>query len=102
MSKPLELVIYPKLERPMTGAEIMPYREQWQREAALSQTKHLTDAELAAEFESCRCDYLIQQATGSYWTPLGDTWPNDHESVGRRTSTLLRFATLPHYDEVDQ
>lgn len=100
--KPLELTIYPKLERPTTGAEIMPYREQWQRESALQGAKHLTDAEMAAEFEAARCDYLISATTGNFWSPLGETWPSDHASAGRRAATLLRFATLPHYDEVDE
>lgn len=66
---------------------------------AHSERKRLTEPELAAEFEAARCDYLLSQQSGHFWAPLGETWPSDHESAGRRTSTLLRFATLPHYDE---
>ena len=67
--------------------------------ALVATDKRFADAELAAEFEAARCDYLIQQTTGSYWAPPGETWPTDPVSVGRRTATLLHFASRPHYDE---
>lgn len=103
--KPLELTIYPKLERPRTGVEIMPYREQWQREAALKHVKHLTDAELAAE--------LFRQT--AWLGAIGRTYATDEGrnivieaafTFGPITRdeyewlTLRHFATLPHYDEV--
>ena len=96
--KPLELTVYPKMgsvyyddEAHCTWSETMVY--------GLSVEKRLTDAELAAEFEAARCDYLLSEKTGHFWAPLGETWPSDHESAGRRASTILRFATADHYDE---
>ena len=101
--KPLELQIYPLL--PEVGQRGRPgyivgrrhVEQSWVTE--MSERKRLTDAELAAEFESARCDYLLSRDTGTYWAPLGETWPNDHASAGRRASTLLRFASSEHYDE---
>lgn len=83
---------HPSADAYYVGGSYVPY-------AIVARDKRLTDAELAAEFEACRCDYMIQHATGSYWAPLGETWPHDQKSVGRRTSALMRFAILPHYDE---
>jgi hypothetical protein len=95
--RPLELTIYPKLEPPRTGTEIMPYREQWQREAALSQAKHLTDAELAAEYHANEVEAWRMSARRPEFFNV------DHaERLEERESILRRFATLPHYDEVQQ
>ena len=89
--KALELIIYPKLERPMAGAEIMPYREQWQREAALKQPKHLNYAELAGEYwHSLRPG---EPCSDERWAAIAD---GDLEPIPR---ILERFANLPHYDE---
>ena len=96
--KPLELTIYPKREWPMTGAEIMPYREQWQREAALKQTKHLADAELAAEYHHQRERfYTVHEG---YSVTSEGTRLVSPDVEWRRMDTLRRFATLPHHDEV--
>lgn len=107
MSKPLELTIYPKLEPPRTGAEIMPYREQRQRERALKQVKHLTGAELAAElfrqtawlgatgraFATDEGRNIVIEAAFTF----GPITRDEYEWL-----TVSRFATLPHYDEVAQ
>lgn len=109
-TKPLELTVYPKLERPMTGAEIMPYREQWKRENDLRQAKRLTGAELAAEayrqnvraIGECGDASIIRD--GNEYRVV----PSDVMTFGpmRRevwqSHTLIRFATLPHYDEAAQ
>ena len=69
--------------------------------ALVSTDKRFAEAELCAEFEAARCDSMVQRATGSYWAPLGETWPTDPESVSRRTSTLLHFASSPHASDSD-
>jgi hypothetical protein len=89
MSKPLELTVYPRLERPNTGAEIMPYREQWRREEALKQSKHLTDAELAAEYHHQGHVFMLN----------GSTRAPDAQRQAAIWDALHRFATIPHYDE---
>ena len=61
--------------------------------------KRFTEAELCAEFEAARCDWMLTNATGDYWSPLGDGWSHDQQAVMDRTTTLLRFATADHYDE---
>lgn len=92
--KPLELTIHPKLEPPTTGAEIMPYREQWRREHALQHTKHLTDAELAAEYHANEVEAWRMSARRPEFFNV------DHaERLEERESILRRFATLPHHDE---
>lgn len=83
---------HPSADAYRVGASFTPY-------AIVAKDKRLTDAELAAEFEAARCDYLLSHPTGHFWAPLEETWPRDHASAGRRATTLLRFATLPHYDE---
>ena len=64
-------------------------------------SKRFTDAELCAEFESARCDWIMADATGDYWSPLGDGWSHDQQSVTDRVMTLLRFASAPNYEESD-
>jgi hypothetical protein len=105
--KPLELIVYPKLERPRTVAEIMPYREQWRREHALQGAKHLTDAELAAEmfrqaawlgangrtYKTDEGRNIVIEAAFTF----GPITRDEHQWL-----TVNRFATLPHYDEVAQ
>ena len=98
--KPLELTIYPIWDAGDGTLYADHPARQWPTNVGYEvYRKRLTDAELAAEFEAARCDYLLSQASGHFWAPLGETWPSDHKSAGRRTTTLLRFATLPHYDE---
>ena len=69
--------------------------------AIIAKEKRFTDAELCAEFEASRCDAMVAELepTGTYWVPLGETWADDLNSAHYRTMTLLRFATLPHFDE---
>lgn len=107
MSKPLELTIFPRLERPRSGADIMAYREQWRREAALQGSKHLTDAELAADlfrqtawlgangraYATGEGRNIVIEAAFTFAPVTRD----EYEWL-----TLSHFATLPHYDEVDQ
>lgn len=86
--KALELTVYPKLERPHRGDEIMAYRSQFIDEQLIMQAKRFTDAELAAEHHRAK------------WTGL---WAEKHGGLsdeGRaKIATVERFATLPHYDE---
>lgn len=65
----------------------------------IASKKRFTDAELAAEFEAARCDAMMARGSGTFWAPLGETWPNDLASASERCSTLLRIATADHYDE---
>jgi hypothetical protein len=94
MRKPMELTVYPPLEYPHKADPITMGRYIRQRngELIMRNIKRLTDAELAAE----------------YWAPNWITmpnadWDNDYEAcverMKDRSSTLHRFATLPHYDE---
>lgn len=53
--------------------------------------KRLTDAELAAEFHNMDSDCQIAWIDGEHT-----------DAMQERFVTLERFATLPHYDEVDQ
>lgn len=84
-------------------ADIVRYKGQWMPEALATggKDKRFSDAELAAEFEAARCDAMVARAngTGTYWTPLGDTWSNNIHDAQDRAMTLLRFATEPHHDE---
>ena len=97
----LELIIYPfQNEQYPSGYRIK--RDGFITRIGASrraESKHLTDAELAAEFESARCDAMIQRATGSCWAPLGETWSMKPEAIQQRAQTLLRFARAPHYYE---
>lgn len=98
MSK--ELTIFPKLPRtPGPGTGWADLRRDQDRECQLAHDKRFSDAELAAEFEAARCDYLLMQHTGGVWTPLGETWPMNPQDTGHRVGTLHRFATAPHYYE---
>ncbi|WP_461169292.1 hypothetical protein [Arthrobacter sp. Z1-15] len=103
MSKPLELTIYPPVPPEPTDPQ------QWgdwfvgrvNEEADMARMR-FTEAELCAEYESARCDAMIQSATGQCWAPLFDTWPMDPEAIHNRARTLLRFATHPHYFEATE
>jgi len=87
----LELTTYPKLERPRTGDEIMPYQKARRREMALERSKRLTDAELAAEYHGQASRVVLIEKS------------SPHKSAGpsayRKLEALHRFATLPHYDK---
>ena len=63
--------------------------------------KRFTDAELAAEFHEARADYAEASShpSGTYWTPLGVDEDNTAETGLKRSTTFLRFAIRPHYDE---
>lgn len=100
--KPLELTIYPHSKKHLNTNWLTFYEAPdglmtAGRSGELPAGKHLTDAELAAEFEAARCDYLLIQHTGSVWTPLGETWLMNPQDAGNRVGTLHRFATAPHY-----
>lgn len=108
--KPLELTVYPPLSRFTKQIVAWNLEQGYEAYRGISaemhapgllamQAKRLTEAELAAEFESARCDSMIQSQTGRCWQPLGYTWPMDSESIHDRAQTLLRFATSPHYCE---
>lgn len=107
MSKPLELTIYPpRATEPLpTDPDWRGWDSWWhwnhveQLDAHQRMMKRLTEAELCAEFESARCDAMIQSQTGRCWQPFGYTWPMDPESINNRAQALLRFATHPHYFE---
>lgn len=98
--KPLELTAYP-LDTNFPRGYKLPRDTRITIRAAdrMAVEKRLTTPELAAEYESARCDYLLQVQAGNYWAPLGDTWSGEPDDVLNRAMTLLRFATLPHYDE---
>lgn len=81
-----------------TPADGWPAWLAWHK--AQGSSKRFAEAELCAEYESARCDALILYATDRCWQPLGATWPMDRGSIYGRAQTLLRFATTPHYDEV--
>jgi hypothetical protein len=97
MSKPLELTVFPRLERPRIGAEIMPYQEQWRREAALQGSKHLTDAELAAIYWQARDDADYRR----HRVDMGSTtFPGlSADEAEEFERLMLRFATIPDYFE---
>ena len=109
MSKPLVLTIYPRPRMKASHQGPAPYLDLASGRLVsehganmLAAPKRLTEAELCAEFESARCDAMIQSQTGRCWQPLGYTWPMDPESIHGRAQTLLRFAISPHYFEVDE
>lgn len=62
--------------------------------------KRFTQAELAAEYwRALGEEWLITE--GYYWEEMCGRWSNDEADAITRTSTLLRFASQPHYDEVE-
>jgi hypothetical protein len=94
VSKPLKLTIHPRLED--TNLSAHDIHQGRLTTLRLAQAKRLTDAELAAE----------------YWAPIfihfpdPTVWDRDYEGtsaeMSRRSATLHRFATSPHYFEADQ
>lgn len=58
---------------------------------SMPQERRLTDAELAAEFHAMDCERRALQYDGY-----------DYRMELDRAAVLYGFATLPHYDEVDQ
>lgn len=74
----------------------------WASACITAVEKRFTEAELCAEFEAARCDWMLADQTGSYWSLLGDTWSHDPDAVSNRVQTLLRMATSQHHDEADQ
>ena len=99
MSKALELTIYPPLELPMRGADIMAYRSQFIDEQLIIQHKRLTDAELASEFHSARLNSRVRMARVD--NQPGNTVVFDHYERGLEQEWWLeRFAMHSHYDEV--
>jgi hypothetical protein len=111
MSKPLGLTIYPKSTGRHGESVYVDESGEWSyRESdcdGYAANKHLTDAELSAE--------LFRQT--SWLGAIGRTYATDEGrnivieaafTFGPVTRdeyewlTLSQFATLPHYDEVDQ
>lgn len=103
MSKPLELVIHEKVPG-QYGREatynspdgFWAYPES--HVDGYAQDKRLTDAELAAECYKAQCEWL--HAGHNVDDDIG--YPFSRRDVGRmnaRMGVLMRFATLPHYDE---
>jgi len=100
MSKPLELTWY---EQDEDGDYIHPAQyfissidvDYW------VECKHLTEAELAAEFHYARADYeeASKHISLTYWTPLGVDEDATAEMALKRSVTMLRFASRPHHDE---
>lgn len=115
MSRPLELTIHPPVptfppEMPAGGS---PFTQavgsfkasiEWQveriKEAALSQSKRLTDVELAAEFWHAAQVATYARGRIDWGLPgYGAIDPDRAEDIEH---LLSRFAELPHYDEADQ
>ena len=93
MSNPLELTIYPRLEKvgriPEPGYVLgkkRSYPAYWADR--LAETKHLSDAELAAEYWRSERDLTIH-----WYDAMASSF------LTRECATLLRFATRPHYYE---
>ena len=65
--------------------------------------KRFTDAELLAEFHCARADYdaARRHPSRAYWTPLGVDEDATAEMALKRSTTMLHFATRPHYDEAE-
>jgi hypothetical protein len=90
--KPLELTVYPLLEKVGLLAErgYIVNRKPvtfWYVDNYQVFEKRLADAELAAEYHSA-------------WASMLDVPKDERYSYERpRIETLHRFATLPHYDE---
>jgi YHS domain-containing protein len=100
--KPLELTIFPKPERPRftyTGDHVSAMMRERKRERALIVAKRLTDAELAAEYH--RATYYFRSSADMH-----SILENEETAVAMDRDlgwmyAMERFATLPHYDEVD-
>lgn len=96
----LTLTIYPRQPRtPGPGTGWADWRRDQDRECRMAHDKRFSDAELAAEYESARCDAMMQSHTGSCWAPYNETWDMRPEPIRLRERTLLRFAVAPHYYE---
>lgn len=83
--RPLELTIYPAQDghAGVDEPDCLVCRADDARDA-----KHLTEAELAAEYWSAACEGALELA--------GEIEETD---APIRALTLRRFATLPHYDD---
>jgi hypothetical protein len=119
--KPLELVVYPKVDRwverrALIGTRTFRIQERGYElptgvfepdEVDLFFNKRLTDAELAAEYwnEQARAaNALTGYAAASI---VGDqegegAYSDKHDEHHRRLVIFRRFATHPHHDEEDQ
>ena len=97
MTQPLELTVYPKLERPTRGDQIIPYQEQWRAEQSQREQKLLTDAELAAEYwhASDQATYARSRVDAG----LDNHLPLSADDYEDLEKVMHRFATHPHHDE---
>lgn len=98
--KPLELTVYPPM--PTTESLAPLTREEAFRELKRASDlndqlvdKHFSDAELAAEYWRSDADALARCHADSTETE----WPEDYD---KQAETLMRFATLPSYDEAPE
>jgi hypothetical protein len=105
--KPLELTVYPKLDRPIYGHQIEGYRAQWKAERAERLRKRLTDTELAAEVfrqaawlgangRAHKTDEgrnIVFEAAFTF----GPMTRDEHEYL-----IISQLAERPHYDEVTE
>jgi hypothetical protein len=94
--KPLQIFRKsPDMDAYYVGGSFTPY-------AIVARDKRFTDAELAAEFHEARGDWIeaSNHPSGTYWTPLGVEEDATADTAMKRSMVALRFATLPHYDEV--
>jgi hypothetical protein len=110
--RPLELTVYPLLEKVGRNARpgyIVDKRAVSAAEAyRAGQAKRLTEAELAAEvfsaiFHEAECEVRglrLGQRVGPAH-PAVDHYVKQNHEFGRQAGILERFATLPNYDEVD-
>jgi hypothetical protein len=108
--KPLELVVYPKVDRWVKH----PHGGGWREFGYETPTgvwdftlfgpdlfdKRLTDAELAAEYHSwdslCRREQWIETVQGDEYT---ERERRGQKRMYDRLNTIYRFATHPHHDE---
>lgn len=112
MSKPFELTIFEK-EPGRYGREPLYNSPDgfWAYAAShvdgYAANKHLTDAELAAEYWGVRAtlegglitSHDLTVPWRSNCAAIRDSMTPAGQRIREQVDTLLRFATLPHYDE---
>ena len=109
--KALELTVYPLLEK--VGRNARPGYIIGKRGVSVAEAfraglaKRLTDAELAAEYWGVRATLEGALITAHDMTrpwrsdcaSIRDSMTDKGKRIREQVDTLLRFATLPHYDE---
>lgn len=95
--KEMKLVVYPNTHGKHADWQNTPCLAC--REDRIGDSKRLTDAELAAEHWKSRMHHLA----GKSFEFIGSPELEDENALEReRSLTLARFATHPHYDEVQE